>query len=131
MNKSKGFTLIELLVVIAIIGILSSVVLVSLSGTRTKAQAAAFKSEMTSLYPALVSACDSTAITGQPTLLAAVPGIAALGHHAVGTWVSSNCGTTGAGTFNVTFAPAPNPSGTCTLATISETGVVTTPDPCQ
>ena len=37
-NTKKGFTLIELLVVIAIIGILSSVVLVSLSGSRQKAR---------------------------------------------------------------------------------------------
>lgn len=56
--KKKGFTLIELLVVIAIIGILATIVIVSLSSARTKARDARRISDLDSLQLALVMYYD-------------------------------------------------------------------------
>ncbi|HXK37650.1 MAG TPA: prepilin-type N-terminal cleavage/methylation domain-containing protein [Candidatus Paceibacterota bacterium] len=57
---SKGFTLIELLVVIAIIGILSSVVLASLSSARAKSRDARRISDMGQLQLALEMYYDAS-----------------------------------------------------------------------
>ena len=113
MSTKKGFTLIELLVVIAIIGILSGVVLVSLGPTRTKAKVGAFKAEMSSLQPSLITACDSTD---------AVPTVTTVsGHYAAGTGTDTeNCGPSGAGTFSLDVDAT---SGITCKATISETSV--------
>lgn len=61
--KNKGFTLIEILIVIAIIGILASVVLVSLNRSRMKANTVVLKSAISSLRPALSVCCSGTANT--------------------------------------------------------------------
>lgn len=60
MAKIKtGFTLIELLVVIAIIGILSTIAMTSLNGSRQKAKDASFQSSASSVQAAAVACCDS------------------------------------------------------------------------
>ena len=78
-NNSRGFTLVELLVVIAIIGILASVVLVSLNSARGKARDARRISDAHQLSLALENYYDAfgsypaALTTLAPTYIAAVP----------------------------------------------------------
>jgi type II secretion system protein G len=57
--KNKGFTLIELLVVIAIIGLLASIVLVSLNSARQKARTSRAIGDLRNLQTALEMYYDS------------------------------------------------------------------------
>ncbi|MEK7464331.1 MAG: type II secretion system protein [Patescibacteria group bacterium] len=72
MKNTKGFTLIEVLVVIAIIGLLSSVVVVGLGGSRSKARDARRIADVQQIQNWLET--QYAPATGYPADLSTYPG---------------------------------------------------------
>lgn len=119
----KGFTLIELLVVVAIIGILMTVVFVSINETRIRSAKAAFKSETSHLVYQVSVAC--TGATNGSVILPAIPALSMTNTPTP----TPTC--TGNGTFSFVVKSKDSNSGTCnTMDSIVSQNGVTYPAGC-
>lgn len=95
---SKGFTLIELLVVIAIIGILATIVMVSLNTARIKARDARRSSDMHQIALAMEMCYDDAVCNGTTSSGSYKDVTATTGPTAIGTYMPVVPTSAGSGT---------------------------------
>lgn len=125
MYTKRGFTLIELLVVIAIIGILSSVVLVSLNSARSRGRVAAAQQTMKTIQTGAIICMDDGDALTDPTAGGAIcTGSAS-------TWVALPSGWAYSGTYSSspsagTFSFAASSSGDGKTITCTQNACTTT-----
>ncbi len=117
-TKQKGFTLIELLVVIAIIGLLASVVLLSLNSARQKSRDAKRLADVRQIASALelyYNDCQSYPLTATVTLTTALGlssgAIGSTGCSGAGMGITATTNLSGT-TYIAQFPAAPQPADT-------------------
>ena len=125
MPNKKAFTLIELLIIVAIMGILLSVVLVTLNTARNRAKDNSFKTTAKSVQTGLVSCCLNSATALGNTVGGSIctGGGKYPDETSIGT-ISAETLTCAGNSFSKTITPGTKNSGTYTSATITSSNII-------